>query len=108
MLAVFHSSAMPPTLCFPPCAAPSPRGRPGPTPRTGAPLVPAPQDPAAPYRVLHVQEPHVLGVAGDEAAARLHILAHEDAEQLIRRGRVVEGDLPEHTHLRVHRGLPQL
>src|SRR5262245_9267103 len=51
-----------------------------------------------------VEEPHVLGVALDERPARLHVLAHEHAEQLVCLGRVVEGDLKEHPVLRVHGG----
>ena len=36
-----------------------------------------------------VQEPDVLGVAGDERAARLDVLAHQHAEQLVGLSRVV-------------------
>src|SRR5215212_207933 len=55
-----------------------------------------------------VQEPHVLGVAGDERPARVDVFAHEDREQLVRGGGVVQRDLQEHPVRRVHRGLPQL
>src|SRR5579871_5216842 len=55
-----------------------------------------------------VQEPDVLGVAGDERAARLDVLAHQHAEQLVGLGRVVERDLEQEPLRRVHRGLPQL
>ena len=41
----------------------------------------------------HVEEADVLGVAGDEAAAGLDVLAHEDAEQLVGGRGVLEGDL---------------
>src|SRR5512133_3569044 len=55
-----------------------------------------------------VEEADVLGVAGDEAAAGLDVLTHEDAEQLVGSRGVVEGDLEQDPGLRVHRGLPQL
>src|ERR1700752_3466258 len=54
-----------------------------------------------------VQEPDVLGVAGDERAARLDVLAHQYAEQLVGLGRVVERDLEQDPPRRVHRGVPQ-
>src|SRR5215210_5714280 len=55
-----------------------------------------------------VEEADVLGVAGDEAAAGLDVLTHQHAEDVVGRGGVLEGDLPEDARLRVHRGLPQL
>src|SRR5580693_6297393 len=55
-----------------------------------------------------IQEPDVPGVAGDERAARLDVLAHQHAEQLVGLGRVVEGHLEQDPPGRVHRGLPQL
>src|SRR5215472_10935153 len=55
-----------------------------------------------------VQEPDVLGVAGDERAAGLDVLAHQHTEQLVRLGGVVQGHLQEQAVRRVHRGLPQL
>src|SRR5215204_6760746 len=55
-----------------------------------------------------VQEADVLGVADDETPPRLDVLAHQDAEQLVRRCRVVEGDLQQHPGGRVHGGFPQL
>src|SRR5271167_2319422 len=55
-----------------------------------------------------VQEPDVLGVAGDERAACLDVLAHQHAEQLVGLGRVVQGDLPEDPGRWVHGGFPQL
>src|SRR5215831_19986433 len=55
-----------------------------------------------------VEEPDVLGVALDEGAACLHVLAHQHAEQLVGLGRVVQRDLQQHPPRRVHRGLPQL
>src|SRR5260370_8708497 len=54
-----------------------------------------------------VQEPDVLRVAGNERAARLDVLAHQHAEQLVGLGRVVERDLEQDPLPRVHRGLPQ-
>src|SRR5438034_3040007 len=42
-----------------------------------------------------VEEPHVLGVALDERPARLHVLAHEHAEQLVGLRRVVQRDLEQ-------------
>src|SRR5690349_23726578 len=55
-----------------------------------------------------VQETNVLGVAHDEAAPRLDVLAHEHAEQLVRGSRVVERDLEQDALGRVHGGVPQL
>jgi hypothetical protein len=55
-----------------------------------------------------VEEADVLGVALDERAALLDVLAHEHAEQLVGRGCVVDRGLQQHPALRVHRGLPQL
>src|SRR4249920_1262538 len=55
-----------------------------------------------------VEEANVLGVAGDERATRLDVLTHQDREQLIGGGGVVQRDLQEHPVGRVHRGLPQL
>src|SRR6478736_9189411 len=59
-------------------------------------------------RHLDIEESHVLGVALDERAALLDVLAHEDREHLVRLGRVVEGHLEHQALLGVHRGLPQL
>src|SRR3954452_24687631 len=59
-------------------------------------------------RRSHVEEPDVLGVAGDERPARVDVLAHEDREQLVRGGGVVQGDPQQHPVARVHRRLPQL
>src|SRR5688572_28954974 len=55
-----------------------------------------------------IQEPDVLGVAGDEAAAGFDVLAHEDAEQLVGGRGVLDGDLQQDAGLGVHGGLPQL
>src|SRR5271166_4184330 len=54
-----------------------------------------------------VQEPDVLRVTGDERAARLDVLAHQHAEQLVGLGRVVQRDLEQDPLRRVHRGGPQ-
>src|SRR5580658_11007042 len=54
-----------------------------------------------------VQEPDVLRVAGDERAARLDVLAHQHAEQLVGLGRVVERDLEQDPLRWAHRGFPQ-
>src|ERR1700759_152226 len=65
-----------------------------------------------PYRLctssLNIKETNVFGVARDETAARLDVLAHQNREQLVGCRCVVAGDLAEHPHRRVHRGLPQL
>src|SRR6185312_17352978 len=45
---------------------------------------------------LDVQEPHVLGVARDEGAAGLDVLAHQHAEQLVGLRGVVQGHLEQH------------
>src|SRR5215472_5410820 len=55
-----------------------------------------------------IKEANVLGVAGDNASARVDVLAHQDGEQLVGGRRVVQRDLAQHPHGRVHRGLPQL
>src|ERR1700757_747603 len=55
-----------------------------------------------------VQEANVLGIAGDKASACIDVLAHQDGEQLVGGRRVVQGDLTQHPHGGVHRGLPQL
>src|SRR5687768_6601803 len=55
-----------------------------------------------------VQEPHISGVALDEGAAGLDVLAHERGEELVGAGRVVQGHLQQHALGRVHRGAPQL
>src|SRR3954447_3649620 len=52
-----------------------------------------------------VQEPDVLGVALDERATTLHVLAHQHAEQLVGDGGVVQGDAQQDAPLRVHRGV---
>src|SRR3954469_2228262 len=57
---------------------------------------------------LNIKEAHVFGVAGDEAAPRLDVLAHQNREQLIRRGSIIQSDLTQDSHRRIHRGLPQL
>src|SRR5918995_3209093 len=59
-------------------------------------------------RVSDVEESDVLRVSGDEAAPGLHVLSHEDAEELVRRCRVVQGYLQQDPVGRVHRRLPQL
>src|SRR5665647_790387 len=55
-----------------------------------------------------VKESHVAGVALNEAAAALDVLAHENRGDLVCGRGVVEGDLKEDAVVRVHRGLPQL
>src|SRR5919106_6260879 len=50
-----------------------------------------------------VEEADVLGVALDERAARLDVLAHQDREEIVGLGGVVEGDLAEDAVLLVHR-----
>src|SRR5260370_30484609 len=55
-----------------------------------------------------VQEPDVPRVPGDERAARLDVLAHQHAEQLVGLGRVIERYLQQDPPRPVHRGVPQL
>src|SRR6266567_371724 len=59
-----------------------------------------------------VQEPDVLGVALDKRPPRLHVLAHQHAEELIRLRGVVQRDLPEHppggVHVLFHHSVPFL
>src|SRR5665811_859250 len=63
---------------------------------------------AGSLRSLDIEEPHVAGVALDEAAPALDVLAHEDREDLVCGRGVVQGDLKKDAVVRVHRGLPQL
>ena len=58
-------------------------------------------------RPSDVKEPDVLGVADDERPARLDVLTHEHAEQLVGGRRVVEGDQAQDPVGGIHRGLPQ-
>src|SRR5881275_675568 len=55
-----------------------------------------------------VEEADVLGVALDELAARLDVLAHQDREQVVGLRGVVERDLAEDAVLLVHRRDAQL
>src|SRR5471032_1226150 len=57
---------------------------------------------------LDVEEANVAGVALDEAAATLDVLAHQDREDLVGGSSVVEGDLEQDAVVGIHRGLPQL
>src|SRR4051794_9496444 len=57
---------------------------------------------------LDVEETDVPGVADDEAAARLHVLAHQYREQLVCRRRVVERDEAQDAVRGIHGRLPQL
>src|SRR4051812_31579649 len=56
---------------------------------------------------LNIKEADVFGITGDEAAAGLDVLAHQDREQFVGGRGVIEGDLAQHPHRRVHRRLPQ-
>src|SRR4051794_41545263 len=73
------------------------------------------QGPAASLRMAggrgplsDVEEADVLGVAGDEAAAGVDVLAPEEGEQLVGGRGVLQGGLPEGPGLRGYPGLPQL
>src|SRR2546430_10980472 len=57
---------------------------------------------------LHIQVLDVLGVRLDEVLALLDVRAHEDREQAIGRGGVLDVHPEQRARLRVHRGLPQL
>src|SRR6478735_9635111 len=57
---------------------------------------------------LNVKETNVFGVAGDEATARLDVLAHQHGEQFVGRRSVVQRDPTQHPRTRIHGGLPQL
>src|SRR4051794_14465526 len=57
---------------------------------------------------LNVKEADVSRVTCDEAAPCLDVLAHQDREQFVGRGGVVEGDAAQHPGTRIHGGLPQL
>src|SRR5664279_877227 len=58
--------------------------------------------------LLDIKEANVAGVALDEAASTLHVLAHQDREDLVRGRGIVQGDLEQDAVMGVHRGLPQL
>src|SRR6266567_8495987 len=60
-----------------------------------------------PRGALRVDE-RFLGVLLDELAARLDVLAHQDAEHPVRRRGVLQHDLLQHAGVGVHRGLPKL
>ena len=55
----------------------------------------------------NIQEANVFRVAGDETAAGLDVFAHQNREQLVSGGRVVEGDLAQHPDVGIHRRLPK-
>src|SRR5690348_1831427 len=57
---------------------------------------------------LNIKEANVFCVTCNDAAARFHVLAHQYREQLSGGSGVIEGDLAEHPHRRVHGGFPQL
>src|SRR4051812_30728101 len=52
---------------------------------------------ASAARRLDVEEANVLGVALDEVAPRLDVFAHQNAEQLVRGGCIVERHLAQRT-----------
>ena len=55
-----------------------------------------------------IDETCVMGVALDEQAAGLDLVAHQHGEGLIGLGRVLDVDLLQDAVLRIHGGLPQL
>src|SRR6476620_3443025 len=57
---------------------------------------------------LDVEELHVAGVLLDERAPRLDVLTHEDGEDLVSLGGVVERHLQQRAAVLVHRRLAQL
>src|SRR5579863_1225095 len=57
---------------------------------------------------LNVQVLHIERVVFDELAPRLHLVAHEDREDLVGLHCVVEAHLQHHARVRIERGLPQL
>src|SRR5207247_8573865 len=57
---------------------------------------------------LHIQIPHFERVLLDEVAPRPHLIAHEDREDFLHAGEVLELDLQQGAGFRVHRGLPEL
>src|SRR5688572_23030298 len=57
---------------------------------------------------LDIEEADVFRVALDEGAPLLDVLAHEDREDLVGLGGVLEADLLHQAGVGVHRGLPQL
>src|SRR5690348_3950423 len=57
---------------------------------------------------LHIEVRHQAGVALDEVAARLHLIAHEHGEDAVRGRGVVHRHARERAVRRVHRRLAQL
>ncbi len=56
----------------------------------------------------NVEEAHLSRVGFDELPSRLHLVAHERGEYLIRRRRILEGDIQQRAYVWIHRRLPQL
>src|SRR5688572_4416613 len=59
-------------------------------------------------RALDVEVSYVFGVLLDKLAARLHVVAHQRLEQLVRFCVILHVDLQDRAALRVHRRLPEL
>ena len=57
---------------------------------------------------LYVQEAHVFRLAGDKAATRGHVVAHEDGEQLVGALGILDINAAQNAGLGVECGLPQL
>src|SRR3954467_6301280 len=77
--------------------------------RRRRPCVARPAGWPAPQRAgSDVEEADVFGVALDESATQLDVLAHEDREDLVGLRRVLERDLQHQPLIGVHRRLPQL
>src|ERR1700737_2000004 len=57
---------------------------------------------------LDVQVAHGLGVRLDEALAGIHVVAHQDVEDLVGFDRVLNLDPQQHAVLGIHRGFPEL
>src|SRR5262249_35521754 len=80
-------------------------------PRVWEVLSPPYRGPGVVPRTKHssdIQEPHVLGVAGDKGPSGFNVFPHKHAEQLVCLRGVVQCHLEQHAPRRVHRGVPEL
>src|SRR5438445_6601179 len=64
--------------------------------------------PSAPVSTSDIQESDVAGVLFDERAARLHLVAHQLREDLVRERRVLDVDADQHPLRRIHRRVAEL
>src|SRR6185503_3224621 len=58
--------------------------------------------------ISHVEVAHVERILFDELPARLDLVAHQHAEELVGAHRIVDSDAEQSPRVRAHRGLPEL